>query len=143
MSVAILILVASCSDSSKKSESESQETSKSSKEITSAEKSQDESSVEKKADGEKIVVIDFFATWCPPCKELAPYFEKWANTYKNEVDFQKVDIDKDQMMADENNIEAVPTVIIFTPEGDEISRFVGFEPAEIESRIKDAIEMNR
>ena len=91
----------------------------------------------------KITVIDFYATWCAPCKELAPYFEKWAYSYSRDVNFKKVDIDRDQMMADENEIEAVPTIIIYAPDGREISRTVGFDPAGIESKIKDAISNYR
>ncbi len=90
----------------------------------------------------KIVVIDYFATWCGPCRQLSPYFEKWANTYRKEVEFRKIDVDQDQMAADENDIQALPTVVIYSPEGDEITRVVGFDPEGIEQRIKQAVEAN-
>lgn len=91
----------------------------------------------------KIQVVDFSATWCGPCQQLAPYFEKWANTYKDYATFEKIDIDQNQMEAEENEIEAIPTVIIRDSEGNEIQRIVGFEPEEMEQAIKSAIEDNQ
>lgn len=88
---------------------------------------------------EKLIVIDFFATWCGPCRQLSPFFEKWANTYKDEVRFVKVDVDAEQMTAEEFGIEAMPTVVILAPDSTEITRIVGFRPDEIQQSIESAI----
>lgn len=88
----------------------------------------------------KIIVVDYFATWCAPCRELSPYFERWANTYRDDVDFRKVDVDENQMLAEENDIEAMPTVIVYSPDTIEVARIVGFDPKRIEAAIKKAID---
>lgn len=90
----------------------------------------------------KIIVIDFYATWCGPCKQLAPYFEKWINTYGKAAEFQKVDIDQEQMMSEEYEITAVPTIVVLTHDGEEIGRVEGNDPEAIENLIKSAIANN-
>lgn len=56
----------------------------------------------------KLVVVDFTATWCPPCKRIAPEFEKMAGEYP-EVVFVKVDVDKNAEVASLEGIQAMPT----------------------------------
>ena len=55
-------------------------------------------------------VIDFYATWCGPCKRVAPIIEKLAEEYKGKVDFYKVDIDQNKKLATVLNIKNIPTV---------------------------------
>lgn len=88
----------------------------------------------------KVIVVDFFATWCGPCKQLSPYIEKWANTYAKDANFIKVDVDQDQMLAEENDITSIPTVIVYSPDSVEMARIEGFNPEGIEEAIKTAIE---
>jgi thioredoxin 1 len=61
--------------------------------------------------GEK-VVVDFFATWCGPCKALIPMLESIQNNYEG-VEFVKMDVDKNTDLAIEMGIRSVPTVILF------------------------------
>lgn len=63
------------------------------------------------AAGEKPVIIDLYATWCGPCKMLAPIFERVAAANSDTVDFAKVDIDAVPEMADRFGIQHVPTII--------------------------------
>lgn len=85
---------------------------------------------------DKLVVMDFFATWCGPCKMLTPIFESLNEKMSDKVDFAKIDIDKSLEVAQKYKIVSVPTVIIFK-DGKEIQRIVGFIPKEqIESKIK-------
>lgn len=85
---------------------------------------------------DKLVVMDFFATWCGPCKMLTPIFESLSNEMSDEVDFAKIDIDRSLEVAEEYKIVSVPTVIIFK-NGKEVQRMVGFLPKEqIKSKIK-------
>lgn len=58
-----------------------------------------------------VVVIDFFATWCGPCKTVAPYFEQLAETYK-EFAFVKADVDRFDDADDEYEVSVLPSFII-------------------------------
>jgi len=60
--------------------------------------------------GDKLVVIDFFATWCGPCKMIAPKLEEWSASMPNVV-FLKVDVDEAEDVAAEYSIQAMPTFI--------------------------------
>lgn len=73
----------------------------------------------------QIVVLDFSAKWCPPCRTFGPVFDKWKEKYtKANVSFKKVDVDEDKEMATKFKISALPTVVI-TVDGVEVKRFVG------------------
>ena len=85
---------------------------------------------------DKLVVMDFFATWCGPCKMLTPIFESLSKEMSDKVDFAKIDIDRSLEVAQEYEIVSVPTMIIFK-NGKEVQRIVGFVPKEqIKSKIK-------
>jgi thioredoxin 1 len=60
----------------------------------------------------KPVIVDFFATWCPPCKLAAPVFAKWSKQYPN-VCFLKVDVDKAKDVAKHCQITAMPTFSMY------------------------------
>ncbi|MDY5900353.1 MAG: thioredoxin domain-containing protein, partial [Candidatus Limisoma sp.] len=59
-------------------------------------------------------VIDFYATWCGPCRALSPLVDKAANEYAGKVDFYKVDIDKVPELAQLFGIQSIP-VLLFIP----------------------------
>lgn len=85
---------------------------------------------------DKLVVVDFFATWCGPCKMLTPIFESLSKEMSDKVDFAKIDIDRSLEVAQEYKIVSVPTVVVFK-NGKEVQRIVGFVPKEqIKSKIK-------
>jgi len=85
-----------------------------------------------------VTVVDFFATWCGPCKMLAPVLEGLAGEMEGKVKFIKVDIDQSLDLANEFQISSVPTMIIFK-DGQKADQLVGFLPKE---RIQQAIEAN-
>ena len=60
--------------------------------------------------GDKLVVVDFYATWCGPCKIIAPKVEEMSTSLSNVV-FLKVDVDENEEAAQEFNISAMPTFI--------------------------------
>lgn len=64
--------------------------------------------------GKRPAVVDFYATWCGPCKMTAPVVEKLAGEYAGKVDFYKVDIDKEQELASAFGIQSIPT-FLFVP----------------------------
>lgn len=86
--------------------------------------------------GSGIAVVDFFATWCGPCKMLAPVFEAASNELKSKAHFVKVDIDQSLDIAKKYSVSTVPTVIIFK-DGKPIDTMVGFMPQEmLVSKVK-------
>src|SRR5262245_22097134 len=76
---------------------------------------------------EKPVVVDFWATWCPPCRTLGPILEGLINERKGEVLLAKVDVDKAQRLAYEFGIEAIPVVLAFR-DGQVVLQFQGLLP---------------
>ena len=62
---------------------------------------------------EKPVLVDFHATWCGPCKTMAPELQKFAQNNKDSVRVIKIDIDKNRQAASHYNIQGVPTLILF------------------------------
>jgi thioredoxin 1 len=87
-----------------------------------------------KSDG--VVVVDFFATWCGPCKMLMPVFDQVSGVYDDKAKFVKVDIDQFQDLAREHNVTSVPSVYFFKDgKLQEISK--GYKPSESLSKIID------
>ena len=88
---------------------------------------------------EGIAVVDFFATWCGPCKMLAPVFQEVGNELEGKAKFYKIDIDESLDIARQFSVSTVPTVIIFK-NGEPVERLVGFMPKEnLASKIKEYI----
>jgi thioredoxin 1 len=75
------------------------------------------------------VVVDFFATWCGPCKALAPAIEKLAQDFAGQANVYKIDTDKGGDIASGFGIRGVPTIIFFK-DGKEANRIVGSAPYE-------------
>ena len=75
-----------------------------------------------------IVVVDFFATWCPPCKMLEPVLNE-LSTEMTQAKFIKVDIDQSTKLAQKHRVTSVPTVMIFK-DGQAVDSLIGFNPKE-------------
>ncbi len=85
------------------------------------------------------VLVDFFATWCGPCKMVGPVLEKLSEDYAGKVKFAKLDIDKAEELAMKYNVFSVPSMLIFK-NGEEAGRIVGaLPPAEISRKIDELI----
>jgi thioredoxin len=65
------------------------------------------------AHNKKIIIVDFFATWCGPCKKFAPTYEKISEKYKEQVYFLKIDIDEVEDLAVRYDIRKLPTFLFF------------------------------
>lgn len=88
----------------------------------------EESEFEKEVlNNKKMVVVDFFATWCGPCQMLMPVLESIASKKENEMDIIEIDVDRSQELAMKYEIEAVPTLIIFK-NGNMIDKLGGYYP---------------
>lgn len=74
------------------------------------------------------LAVDFYATWCGPCKRVAPMIDSSAKQLAGKVKFLKVNVDKLPTLSSTYQIQAMPTVILFNPSGEEIERQVGLEP---------------
>lgn len=59
------------------------------------------------------IVIDFYATWCGPCKAMEPVIEKAAKTYAGKIKFYRVDVDKNQEWSNYLGISSIPTLVIY------------------------------
>jgi putative thioredoxin len=82
------------------------------------------------------VIVDFWADWCGPCKQLGPLLERAVKAAKGKVRLVKIDIDKNQMLASQMRIQSIPTVYAFF-QGRPVDGFQGSIP---ESEIKKFIE---
>lgn len=82
------------------------------------------------------VVVDFFATWCGPCKMLSPVYKSLGEEMKDSAEFLKVDIDQSMELAQRFTVTTVPTVIVFK-DGKEMDRLVGFIP---KNNLKEKVE---
>ena len=81
-------------------------------------------------------VIDFYATWCGPCKKMAPFYDQLKEKYSDKINFITVDIDQQPEIAKEYNVTAVPTFVIVDEEGKEIDRVTGALPDSLEIKVK-------
>lgn len=82
------------------------------------------------------VLVDFWATWCGPCKMIAPVLEEISEEYKGRVKVAKVNVDEQQQLAMQFRVSAIPTVMLFKG-GNPVDTSVGFRgKAEIEAMLK-------
>jgi thioredoxin len=85
------------------------------------------------------VVMDFYATWCGPCKMLAPILEKMEKKYAGKINFQRIDIDQNQELASQYQVEAVPT-LIFKSRSGQVTTSVGLlTEQELDSKLQQLI----
>jgi thioredoxin len=85
--------------------------------------------------GDKPAIIDFYATWCGPCKATAPIVEEIANEYAGKIDVYKVDVDQQEELAALFGIQSIPT-ILFIPKDGVPKKSVG---AMMKSQFEDVI----
>ena len=88
---------------------------------------------------DKLLVVDFFATWCGPCKKLSPTLDEVSEEFGDRVNIVKVDVDESEDLAMTYGIRSVPTVLFFK-NGQQVEKFVGALPkSEIVSKIENQL----
>jgi len=86
----------------------------------------------------KIVIADFWAEWCAPCRMLEPIIEEIAEKYTPKIEVVKINVDENPDLASAFNIMGIPTIIVFN-RGKEYTRYVGVSPyiiSSLENSIK-------
>ena len=81
------------------------------------------------ASQDRVVLVDFWAQWCGPCKALAPVLEQVADLRADSLKVVKVDVDAEQRLAQNHGVRALPTLVIFR-QGQAVRQLVGLQSAE-------------
>lgn len=76
------------------------------------------------------LIVDFSATWCPPCRELKPVFENLEKEYSGKVDFASVDVDENGSLAEIYEVSSIPCLVFISSSGEELGRVVGYQTRE-------------
>ena len=85
----------------------------------------------------KTLVVDFWATWCGPCRMLAPVMEKLSEEFEGQAEFVKIDVDDNPDLAREYSIMSIPCVMVFKG-GQLAGKQVGFVPHEAMKEFIDS-----
>jgi thioredoxin 1 len=89
----------------------------------------------------KPVIVDFWAAWCGPCRNIAPVFERLSSEYEGKLGFAKMDIDEHGETAGRLGVQAIPTLMIFHG-GKAIGRLVGPHPSRLKTEIDRVLADN-
>ena len=85
-------------------------------------------------------LVDFWATWCPPCRMMAPVLESAEQQLGDKINFVKVDVDEQQQLATEFDIMSIPTLVVFK-DGKPVKRMSGYRPLDaFVEELKSTVE---
>ena len=88
------------------------------------------------------VIVDFWAPWCEPCKQITPILEQLTGQFNGKVNLVKINIDENQQLAQQLNIQSIPTVMAFY-EGQPVNGFAGLKsPEEIKVFFEEVVSVS-
>lgn len=91
--------------------------------------------------GDKLVVLDFYADWCGPCRDLLPVLEDVGNDYADDIVVAKINVDENSELAMKFSVRSIPAVFLMN--AIVVDRFTGVQSrTEINKRIDDLISAN-
>ncbi|KGL60176.1 thioredoxin [Polaribacter sp. Hel1_33_49] len=100
-----------------------------------------EENKEWKFEGNKPVLIDFYADWCGPCKTLAPILEQLSDEYEGKVDIYKIDTEAEQELAAAFGIRSIPSMLFCPMEGQPEMANGALPKAELERIMADVLKI--
>jgi thioredoxin 1 len=80
------------------------------------------------------VIVDFTASWCPPCRALAPVYEKLSQSYAGKLRFARMDTDENLQTPFKVGVQGMPTLVLFA-NGQQVGRLIGPHPARLQQGI--------
>lgn len=86
-----------------------------------------------------LVIVDFYTTWCGPCKKLAPYFNELCEKYGSAIKFCKVDGDQAEEIITKCNVEAFPTVVFYKG-AQRCDVLEGYDPDQLHAKCQQLLE---
>ncbi len=92
-----------------------------------------------KFEGNLPVIIDFYATWCGPCRQLSPLVEEMAKKYDGKIVVYKVDTDKEQLLAQSMGIQNLPTLLFIPAKGQPRSTMGAIPRETLEKAIAEVL----
>lgn len=90
--------------------------------------------------GDKPAIVDFYATWCGPCKMLSPVLEELSEEYAGKIDIYKVNVDSEEELAVAFGISSVPTLFFLPVNGDPKKALGALPKSQLKAAIEDMLK---